>query len=156
MTRFAIVPAAYLLLMRGEGADLQVLLQQRGPDLSFRPGHWATAAAGHVEPGESVFTAGAREALEELGIGVDATDITPLCAMQRTLPGVSDPIEQRVDFFLTTRRWTGTPEIREPHKCTAIGWYRPSALPEPMVPHERTLLGLLAAGQVPPVVTFGY
>jgi 8-oxo-dGTP diphosphatase len=156
VTRFAIVPAAYLLFMRGEGAALEVLLQQRGPDLSFRPGHWATAAAGHVEPGESVFAAGAREALEELGVVVDPEDITPLCAMQRTLPGVRDPLEQRVDFFLTTRSWSGEPEVREPHKCSAIGWYRPSALPEPMVPHERKLLGLLATGEVPPVVTFGY
>ena len=156
MTRFAIVPAAYLLLVRGEGADVEVLLQQRGPDLSFRPGHWATAAAGHVEPGESVFAAGAREALEELGVVVEPGDITPLCAMQRTLPGVRDAIEQRVDFFLTTRTWSGEPDIREPHKCTAIQWYRPSELPEPMVPHERTVLGLLATGVVPPVLTFGF
>ena len=150
------VPAAYLLLCRGEGRDLEVLLQLRGPALSYRPGHWATAAAGHVEPGESVFAGGAREAQEELGVVVDPADITPLCAMQRTHPGVSDPVEQRVDFFLTTRRWTGEPEVHEPAKCSAIGWYRPGALPDPMVPHERALLELLAAGEVPPIVTFGF
>ena len=156
MTRFAVVPAAYLLLLRGQGADLEVLLQLRGPGTTYKPGHWATAAAGHVELGETVFAAAAREAQEELGIGVDPGDVAPLCAMQRTLPGVSDPVEQRVDFFLTTRTWTGEPQVREPEKCSALGWHRPSALPEPMVPHERDLLGLLAAGGVPPIVTFGF
>ena len=156
MTRFAVVPAAYLLLLRGEGVDLEVLLQLRGPGTTYKPGHWATAAAGHVELGETVFAAAAREAQEELGIRVAPADVTPLCAMQRTLPGVSDPVEQRVDYFLTTRTWTGDPSVREPEKCTALAWHRPSALPEPMVPHERALLGLLAAGGVPPIVTFGF
>jgi 8-oxo-dGTP pyrophosphatase MutT (NUDIX family) len=156
VTRFAVVPAAYLLLVRGGGRDLEVLLQLRGPGTTYKPGHWATAAAGHVEAGESVFVAAVREAHEELGVVVDAADVVPLCAMQRTLPGVSDPVEQRVDFFLTTRTWTGEPDIREPEKCTALAWHRPSELPEPVVPHEQVLLGLLAAGEVPPVVTFGY
>ena len=156
MTRFAVVPAAYLLLLRGEGADLEVLLQLRGPGTTYKPGHWATAAAGHVELGETVFAAAAREAQEELGIEVDPGDVAPLCVMQRTLPGVSDPVEQRVDFFLSTRTWTGEPQVREPEKCSALGWHRPSALPAPMVPHERVLLGLLAAGAVPPIVTFGF
>ena len=156
MIRFQVVPAAYLLLIRGEGDEREVLLQLRGPGTTYMAGHWATAAAGHVEQGESVFAAAAREALEELGVVVDPGDMEPLCAMQRTLPGVADPLEQRVDFFLTTRTWSGDPRVTEPHKCSAIGWYRPSALPEPMVPHERQLMGLLATGTVPPVVTFGF
>jgi 8-oxo-dGTP pyrophosphatase MutT (NUDIX family) len=157
VTRFQVVPAAYLLLVRGEGADLEVLLQLRGPATSYMAGHWATAAAGHVELGESVYVAAAREAAEELGITVRPDDIAPLCAMQRTLPGVSDPVEQRVDYFLTTRVWSGEPSVQEPEKCVALAWHRPGAPPEPMVPHEAHLLGLLAGGAgVPPIVTFGF
>jgi 8-oxo-dGTP diphosphatase len=103
-----------------------------------------------------VFEGAVREAREELGVMVDPADITPLCAMQRTLPRVTLPLEQRVDFFLTTRVWSGEPSVQEPEKCSAIAWHRPSELPEPMVPHERMLLGLLARGEVPPVVTFGF
>ena len=55
MNRFQVIPAAYLLLTRGEGDDLEVLLQLRGPGTSYMPGHWASGAAGHVELGESVF-----------------------------------------------------------------------------------------------------
>ncbi|CAA9358944.1 MAG: hypothetical protein AVDCRST_MAG36-2488 [uncultured Nocardioidaceae bacterium] len=156
MTRFSVVPAAYLLLLRGSGPDLEVLLQLRGPGTTYKPGHWATAAAGHVEAGESVFAAAAREAHEELGVVVDPADVVPLCAMQRTLPGVSDPVEQRVDFFLTTRVWAGDPAVREHDKCSALAWHRPAELPDPVVPHEQVLLGLLAGGDVPPVVTYGF
>ena len=68
MSRFQVIPAAYLLLTRGEGDTLEVLLQLRGPGTGYLPGHWASGAAGHVEYGESVFVAAAREAAEELGI----------------------------------------------------------------------------------------
>lgn len=156
MARFSLVPAAYLLLLRGHGPTCEVLLQLRGPGTSYLAGHWASAAAGHVEPAESVFAAAAREAAEELGVTVGPADMTALCAMQRTLPGATDPVEQRVDFFLTTRTWSGAPRIREPEKCSELRWVSPSNLPEPMVPHEAHLLGLLASGAVPAVVTFGY
>ena len=161
MDRFQVVPAAYLLLVRGHGADLEVLLQRRGPATTFMAGHWASAAAGHVELGESVHVAAAREAAEELGIEVSPADTEPLCAMQRTLPGVSDPVEQRVDYFLTTRRWGGEPAIQEPHKAVELGWFRPASLPEPMVPHEGYLLGLLAeclvtGDRLPAILTFGF
>ena len=156
MTRFQVIPAAYLLLTRGDGDDLEVLLQLRGPGTSYLPGHWASGAAGHVEYAESVAVAAAREAAEELGITVDPADIDPLCTVQRTMPGCADPVEQRADFFLTTRRWTGEPVPQEPEKCVELRWCRPSALPEPMVPHERVVLGLLAAGDVPPILSLGF
>ncbi len=156
MTRFQVIPAAYLLLVRGEGDDFEVLLQLRGPGAGYLPGHWASGAAGHVEQGESVFVAAAREAAEELAIQVAPSDIGPLCAVQRTVPGCDDPVEQRADYFLTTRRWTGEPTIQEPAKCVELRWCRPGALPEPMVPHERVVLGLLAEGSVPPIISIGY
>ncbi len=157
MTRFQVIPAAYLLLVRGRGSGLEVLLQLRGPATTYMAGHWATAAAGHVELGESVYVAAAREAVEELGVTVRPDDIEPLCAMQRTLPGVSDPVEQRVDYFLTTRTWSGEPSIREPAKCMDLAWHRPADPPAPMVPHEAHLLALMAGPErVPPIVTFGY
>ena len=156
MTRFQVIPAAYLLLTRGGGDELEVLLQLRGPGTSYLPGHWASGAAGHVELGESVFVAAAREAAEELGIAVEPSDIEPLCAVQRTLPGCDDPVEQRADYFLTARHWAGEPTILEPAKCLELRWCRPSALPEPMVPHEQVVLGHLADGSVPPIISIGF
>ena len=156
MAHFQVIPAAYLLLLRGDGADLEVLLQLRGPGASYMSGHWASGAAGHVEYGESVAAAAAREATEELGIDVSPGDITALCALQRSEPGNPDPIEQRVDFFVTSRRWSGEPTIREPEKCLELRWCGLDALPDPVVPHERLVLQHLAAGAVPPIISVGF
>ena len=156
MSRFCLVPAVYVLLLRDRADGPEVLLQLRGPGTSFMPGHWAAAAAGHVEAGESVFAAAVREAAEELGIQVDPDALEPLSAMHRTLPRVADPVEQRVDFFLTVREWAGEPTIQEPAKCADLGWFGLSRLPDPVVPHERQLLGLLARGRVPAVLTSGF
>jgi 8-oxo-dGTP diphosphatase len=119
-------------------------------------GHWATAAAGHVELGESVFEAAVREAHEELGVRVDTATLTSLCAMHRTEPGNPAPIEQRVDFFLLTQDWVGEPAVQEPDKCEALSWFPLDGLPEPMVPHERHVLEQIRSGTLPPVVTFGF
>jgi 8-oxo-dGTP pyrophosphatase MutT (NUDIX family) len=154
-SRFSVVPAAYVVFLRGEGAEAEVLLQLRGTT-GYMEHHWACAAAGHIEFGESVFAAAAREAEEELGIHLDEADLTPLTAMQRTQPGVADPIEQRVDYFLTARRWDGEPQIMEPGKCLELRWCRLDALPEPVVPHESQVLIALRDGTIEPISTFGF
>ena len=146
----------YLLLLRdvpGGGGGTEVLLHLRA-GTGYRDGHWAVLA-GHVEHGESVFEAAAREADEEAGVHVAVTDLQPLCTVHRTLRG-GGPIEQRADFFLAARHWTGTPRVMEPDKAAEMAFYPLTALPEPGVPHERLVLDHLLAGSVPPVLTAGF
>lgn len=152
-TRFALVPAAYLLLLT-PGTDRSRVLLQRRADTGFMDDHWAASAAGHVEAGESCVDAAVREAREELGIGVDPADVVPLCAVHRH-QDTDRPVDQRVDFFFTCRRWTGEPR-RVEHKAAALQWFDLEDLPEPVVPHERRVLTALAAGSVTPVGTFGF
>lgn len=95
--RFRVVPAAYVLLRRGDA----VLLQLR-QGTGYRDGFWAAAAAGHVEAGESVVAAAVREAREELGVEIDPADLRPLTALHRGEPG-GPALEQRADFFFATR-----------------------------------------------------
>lgn len=147
--RFRVVPAAYVYLRR----DDEVLLHLRA-GTGYRDGHWA-AAAGHVEPGESVLDAAVREAREELGVVVEPGDLRPVTAMHRGEVG-GPALEQRVDFFFEARRWSGTPEIRETAKASALGWFPLDALPTPVVPHELVVLEAIRDGSVPPVVTFGF
>ncbi len=156
MTHFQVIPAAYLLLTRGDGPDREVLLQLRGPATSYMAGHWASGAAGHVEYGESVRAAAVREAAEELGVTVDPADLVPLCALQRSQPGNPDPVEQRVDYFLELRRWDGEPSRREPEKATELGWFGLSDLPTPMVAHEEHVLTLLRRGTLRAIESFGF
>jgi 8-oxo-dGTP diphosphatase len=151
--RFALVPSAYVLLLRAGPRGEEVLLQRR-TRTGFMDDHWASGAAGHVEAAESCKGAAVREAREELGIDVTPDDLHPLCAVHRHQDS-DRPVDQRVDFFFACRHWAGEPRLREA-KASALGWYDLAALPHPVVPHERTVLHALAAGDVPPVLTFGF
>jgi 8-oxo-dGTP pyrophosphatase MutT (NUDIX family) len=152
-SRFAVVPAAYVFLLREtpDDATQEVLLQLR-EGTGYMDGHWAAAVAGHVEDGESVFAAAAREAVEE--IGVHDVHVVPLCAMHRT--GNGDPVDERVDYFFSATSWSGEPRIVETDKCADLRWFPLDALPDPVVPHELVVLEALRAGAVPPILTHGF
>ncbi|MGW6197912.1 NUDIX hydrolase [Kribbella sp. NPDC055110] len=145
MDRFRVVPAAYVIVRRGD----EVLLLLRA-NTGYMDGHWAVPA-GHVELGESVVAAAVRELKEEVGIDVDAADLVPVTAMHRT-GGNGDPIDERVDFFFMTSTWTGEPRLMEPEKAAALDWYPLDKLPEPLVPHEARVLGAVADGAALPAV----
>jgi len=145
-----LVAASYVILRRGGN----VLLQLRA-GTGYRDGHWACAAAGNVEVGESVVQAAVREAREEVGVRIDPADLVPLCTVHRTHAN-GRPVDERADFFFTCSRFEGEPRRLEEHKSADLRWFPLDALPEPMVPHERRVLELLRAGRVPPIVTHGF
>lgn len=148
------VPAAYVLLLRPGASGDEVLLQLRS-NTGFRDGYWAAAAAGHVERGEAAPAAACREAAEELGITVDESDLVPLVTLHRT-QNTGDPVDERVDFFFTCRRWHGEPERREPERSADLRWFALDALPDPVVPHELRVLEGLRAGSTPAIATHGF
>lgn len=149
-TRFAVVPASYVYLLREGAAGTEVLLQLR-QGTGYMDGHWA-AAAGHVERGETAEQAARREVREE--VAVEDLALTFVTAMQRTAHDL--PIDERVDFFFTARSWTGEPRIVEPAKCADLRWFALDALPEPVVPHERFVLDGLRTGGLPALTSFGF
>ena len=149
--RFVVVPASYVFLLRDGASGPEVLLQLR-LNTGYMDDHWAAAAAGHVERGETAYDAARREALEE--IGVTGLDLAFVTAMQRTRGG--EPIDERIDFFLTARSWSGEPRIVEPAKAAGLGWYPLDALPDPVVPHERAVLDALRSGTATAYSTFGF
>ena len=121
--RFRVVPAAYVFLLRPGPDGDEVLLQLR-QNTGYMDDHWAAAAAGHVERGETAYDAARREASEE--IGVDGLALEFVTSMQRTQH--ADAIDERIDFFFTARAWSGEPRIIEPAKCAALDWFALSAL----------------------------
>jgi 8-oxo-dGTP diphosphatase len=148
--RFVVVPASYVFLLRpGEHGDEVLLQLRRGT--GYMDGHWAAAAAGHVERGETAYDAARREAREE--IGLDDLDLEFVTSMQRTQ--YADPIDERIDFFFTARSWVGEPTIVEPEKSAGLEWFPLSQLPDPVVPHELTVLTRLGVG-VGAYTTYGF
>ena len=152
--RFSLVPASYVVFLReGTSGDEVLLHLRRGT--GYMDGCWATIA-GHVEEGESMVAAAVRESAEEIGVQIVATDLVPLTVMQRT-ENNGDPVEERVDFLFTCRRWTGEPRRVEPDKSAELAWFSLSDLPSPMVPHEALVLGRLAGGEpVPLMIPYGF
>src|SRR5262245_54166224 len=149
--RFVVVPASYLFLLRERELELEVLLQLR-QNTGYMDGHWAAAAAGHVEKGETAYDAARREAREE--IDVDDLALEFVTSMQRSRSGA--PIDERIDFFFTARSWSGSPRIVEPAKCAALDWFPLSALPDPVVPHELKVLHGIIEGEIASYTTFGF
>jgi 8-oxo-dGTP pyrophosphatase MutT (NUDIX family) len=141
LDRFVVVPASYVFFLRPIDGDDHVLLQLR-QNTGFMDDHWAAAAAGHVEKGETAYDAARREAVEEVGVG--DLELEFVTAMQRTQGG--EPIDERIDFFFTCRTWSGEPRIMEPRKAAALEWFPLSGLPDPVVPHELKVLRGLRDG----------
>jgi 8-oxo-dGTP diphosphatase len=151
--RFRVIPASYVFLLRPSSTTShgdEVLLQLR-QNTGYRDGHWAAAAAGHVERGETAYDAARREAREE--IGVELGDLAFLTSMQRTQH--AEPVDERIDFFFCCRSWTGEPVIVEPTKAASLGWFPLDALPDPVVPHELFVLERLGTG-LESYTTFGF
>lgn len=153
--RFVVVPASYVFLLRdaaeGGTGTTEVLLQLR-QSTGYMDAHWAAAAAGHVERGETAYDAAHRETLEE--IGVEDVALEFVTSMQRTRH--AEAIDERVDFFFTARSWAGEPRILEPEKCAELRWCPLDRLPDPVVPHELVVLQAVLRGVVPPYTTFGF
>ena len=147
------MPASYVFLLRGgstsPGGD-EVLLQLR-QNTGYMDGHWAAAAAGHVERGETAYDAARREAREE--IGVELGELTFVTSMQRTQG--ADPIDERIDIFFTCRSWVGEPRIVEPDKSAGLRWFARDALPDPVVGHERVVLDGVGTG-LASYTTYGF
>jgi len=114
------------------GSDGRVLLAQRGPKARNQRGQWENPG-GALEFGERFEEAIIREMREELSIEVVVEGL--LRIVNHILP---DDGQHWVSPTLVCRYVSGTPTIREPEKCSAVGWFPLDRLPEPMTAISRT------------------
>lgn len=100
----------------------RILLGQRKN--VFHSGSWGLPG-GHLEPGESLLHACARELFEETGIL--ATEMRLFC--------VTDPTAEsnyHMQIGIEVLRYEGEPQIMEPNLCSALGFFPFDDLPQPI------------------------
>ncbi|RPI74553.1 MAG: NUDIX domain-containing protein [Desulfobacteraceae bacterium] len=96
----------------------RILLGLRAPGRRNYPGVW-DIFGGHVEAGESKDQALVRELQEELGIILKRwTEFETLFIPHYE----TAPDRLRLNLYLA-KDWSGTPENRQPHEHSALGWF---------------------------------
>jgi mutator protein MutT len=101
----------------------KLFLAQRGPQAKNERGLWEFPG-GSVEFGERLTEALKREIREEFGVEIEIRDL--LNVADHILP---DEGQHWVSPSYVCVIQSGEPQIKEPDKCTAIGWFEPTALP---------------------------
>jgi 8-oxo-dGTP diphosphatase len=109
--------------------DNRILLIRRYRT-GYMDGHYSVPA-GHLDGNETVRMAAVREAGEEIGVRLNPADIDFASVFHR------HEDDERVDFFVHVRRWSGEPVNAEPEKCDEIRWVKVDDLPENTIPYVR-------------------
>jgi 8-oxo-dGTP pyrophosphatase MutT (NUDIX family) len=118
--RFASIIDVHVILRRAG----RLLLLRRAGDV-YASGQLCLPS-GHLEQGESVCQAAAREAFEETGIMLGPAALRHVLSIHQRNRGTPDT---RVGFVFAPCAWTGEPVNAEPHKHSELIWAIPSALP---------------------------
>ena len=135
MKRFTVKTGGHLVLRRGS----RVLLLRR-KNTGWSDGMYALVA-GHLDEGETLREAMAREAYEEAGIRIGIRDLRVVHVMHKT-DGLGKGGDYVVLFF-EARRWSGTVRNMEPKKCGDIGWFDLGKLPRNTTPLVRQALDMI-------------
>ncbi|MCL5008281.1 MAG: NUDIX domain-containing protein [Candidatus Marsarchaeota archaeon] len=146
MKRFTVKAGSWLVLRKG-GNVLMIKRKNTG----WHDGDYALVS-GHLEPGETLREAMAREAKEEVGISISIKDLKPVHVMQKT-DGIGKGGDYVVVFF-EAHRWKGIPRNMEPDRCSDVVWFDLKKLPENTVPLARHALKMIDDGK--PYSEFGF
>lgn len=109
------------LIVNSQG---QIFLAQRGPMAKNERGLWE-CPGGSVEFGETLTKALCREMVEEFDIEIEVGDLIDL--VDHILP---DEGQHWVSPTYLCKLIRGEPQILEPEKCSAIGWFDLDQIPE--------------------------
>lgn len=126
--RFKAPVAVHLFLVR-EGQVLLLLRHNTG----YEDGNYSVIA-GHLDGGEPVRSAMAREAREEAGIEISRQSLRPVGVIHRRAD------DERVDLFFAADRWSGEIRNTEPDKCDQLAFYPLDSLPPNVIPYVRRAL----------------
>lgn len=127
--RLRVTPAVFVAAVDGS----KVVLQRR-KGTGWMDGHY-DLPSGHIEPGESLKEAAARELEEESGLKASLGDLE-LFHIAQNDAGSNGPY---VYFVFRTKHWTGHISDDD-DKVDSIGFFNMNALPKKLVPYVRRAL----------------
>ncbi len=136
VTRATAIVDAHVLLVR----DAHVLLLKR-QNTEFEDGKYCLIA-GHLESGESIVHAAAREAFEEVGIRIPAENLRFAHVIHNNSGG------HRIGLFFLTEHWIGKPSNSEPVKCSSLEWFPIDKLPLEMIDYQREAVERMFQGSL--------
>ncbi len=132
--RFKIVPASYLVLMRGGK-----ILMLRRFSTGFQDGKYGLVS-GHLEGNETFRQCMMREAKEEAGLDLSMDDLEVVHAMHRNEKLNPVEIRERIDIFLKVSKRKGEPQNMEPDRCDDLNWFSLDSLPDNIIPYIKFAL----------------
>jgi 8-oxo-dGTP diphosphatase len=133
--RFSYLAVVNILLLK----DDQVLLARRF-NTGYHDGDYEVPS-GHMDGNETVTAAAAREAMEEVGVSIALEDLSVAHVMHRFGENY-----ERIEFFLTAKKWEGEPSVKEPDACDEVRWFPLKDLPPNMIPKSKSGLQQSLAG----------
>lgn len=105
----------------------ELFLSKRSQNCKNERGHWETPGGG-VEFGETLEQAVRREMREEYDAEIEIIEQFP--AADHLIPAEGQ--HWVATTFLARFKSDQQPKIMEPDKCDEIGWFNPTALPQPL------------------------
>ena len=124
------------MLLKYESGKAKVLLQRR-QNTGFMDGKWDLSCSGHVEHGESMKVAAAREAEEELGVTVlpESLDFFVLIHKREKERDLT-----YYNAYFVCKEFAGDPYIAEPEKCSELKWFDLDSLPDDLINDRKEAL----------------
>ena len=132
--------AVFLILTRNINGKEEILLQKRC-NTGYMDGKYDCASSGHLEKGESLSMAVARETKEEIAIDVNEKDL-------KFVSIIHPYKEDYINVFFTTNTYKGIPEIMEPNKCDDLQWFDIEKLPDNTIERIKNVIKNIQKGIV--------
>lgn len=134
----------------------EVLLQKRASDKTTWPNYYDISAAGHIDLGEDPVTAALRETIEEIGLGVNESDLKLFNVHRAHLVDENGAIENEFQWQYLLKLTDPTNFHLRDGEVASLEWKSLTAFgretrtaQEPYVPHGRlyfqTVIAAIAA-----------
>ena len=134
--RYKCLVAIFLILTRDNNGKTEILLQKR-QNTGYMDGMYDVCASGHLEEGESLKQAMIREAKEEIGVDINASDLDLLTTYHENQNNIS---LEYLKFFFKVNKYNGIPSIMEPYKNAELLWVDINNLPDNTIPSIKEVI----------------